>query len=342
MSTQTKTLLLLTGATGYIGYHVLLSALRSGWTVRAAVRSVSSAQSKLLSTPTLSSNPSLAANLTFVSVPDILAPDAYASAVTGGVTHIIHCASPLASPHYKDFDTEIIQPAIKGTMEILRAAASAPSVQRVVITSSVVANRLLTTTPDIVTTAASRVPLPQGPFDGVFPAYAASKIAALNEAEAWIQREKPSFDVVHIHPGFVIGANELATSTQELGTGTAAAAIAHLVDPDGSRSGPKPGLAIDIRDVAEVHFAALDQGKVAGNRSYGATQGVVWGDAFAVVERRFPEAVKAGVFRDLEAPTIPAPWDASETERVFGMKFRSFEESVGSVAGQWVELARGE
>ena len=339
MSTQPKPLLFLTGATGYIGYHVLLSALRSGWTVRAAVRSVSSAKSKLLSAPTLSSNPSLAANLTFVPVPDILAPDAYASAVTSDVTHIIHCASPLASPHVKDFDAELIQPAIKGTLEILRAAAAAPSVQRVVITSSVVANRLITSTPDTVTTAASRVPLPQGPFDGVFPAYAASKIAALNEAEAWIEREKPSFDVVHIHPGFVIGANELATSTKELATGTPAAAIAHLVDPDGSRSGPKPGLAIDIRDVAEVHVAALEKGKVVGNRSYGVTQGVVWGNAFAVVKGRFPEAVERGVFVDKEAPTIPAPWDASETERVFGIKFRGFEESVASVAEQWVELA---
>ncbi|MCJ1326210.1 hypothetical protein MMC10_002874 [Thelotrema lepadinum] len=337
MSTETKPLLLLTGATGYIGYQVLISALRSGWAVRAAVRSISSAQAKLLSTPTLSSTPSLAANLTFVEVPDILAPGAYVSAVTS-VTHIIHCASPIAHPHFTNHDADIIQPAIKGTLELLRAAASVPSVQRVVITSSVVANRLLTASPDLVTTAASRVALPEGPFDGIFPAYCASKIAALNEAEAWLAQEKPAFDVVHIHPGFVLGANELATTTKELASGTPAAAIAHLVGPDGKATGPKPGYAVDIRDVAHVHVAALDGEKVAGNRSYGVTHAVVWGDAFGVVEREFPEAVKGGVFKDREAPTFAAPWDASETERVLGIKFRSYEESVVSVAGQWLEL----
>ena len=339
-ASQTKPLLLLTGATGYIGFRVLLSALEAGWTVRAAVRSISSAKSKLLSTPTISSSPSLSSRLTFVEVPDILAPGAYAQAVAD-VTHIIHCASPLSSANVTDYEAELIAPAVQGTLEILRAAASAstPTVQRIVITSSVIANMVPSQGPDIVTTAATRIPhRPKGPFDNGFAAYGASKIAALNEAEAWVAREKPAFDVVHVHPAFVLGANELATTTTELATGTAAAGIAHLVIPDSPRAGPLPGIAIDVRDVAFVHVAALDKEKIPGNRSYGVSQPVVWGDAFEIVKRRFPEAVENRIFAEKERNTPTVNWDARETEEVFGFTFKPFEESVVGVAGQWIEL----
>ena len=181
--------------------------------------------------------------------------------------------------------------------------------------------------------------MPKGQYDGMFEAYGASKAAALNEAEAWVAREKPGFDVVHIQPGFVVGANELATTTDELATGTPVAAIAHLVTSKSIVAGPKPGLGIDINDVAYVHVAALDKEKIPGNRSYGVTQAVVWGHAFEIVKRKFPEAVEEGVFRDQEVDTQLAPWDARETEKVFGITFKPFEESVTSVARQWAELA---
>lgn len=55
-----------------------------------------------------------------------------------------------------------------------------------------------------------------GPYESTFAAYAASKVAALYCAEAWMVRERPAFDVVYLHPGFVLGRNDNATSHRQV------------------------------------------------------------------------------------------------------------------------------
>jgi nucleoside-diphosphate-sugar epimerase len=54
----------------------------------------------------------------------------------GGVDYVIHVASPF---HFKvtNYTKDFYEPAIHGTMEILKAASGEKSVKRVVITSSV-------------------------------------------------------------------------------------------------------------------------------------------------------------------------------------------------------------
>lgn len=90
--------------------------------------------------------------LDVVLVPDIIDPAAY-DQVLQGVTLVIHAASPLAAevPHFallqitrtlslpqtEDPKKDILDPAIKGTTNILKAVLKFPKVKRVVITSSV-------------------------------------------------------------------------------------------------------------------------------------------------------------------------------------------------------------
>ena len=56
--------------------------------------------------------------------------------MTLGVDYAIHVASPF---HFKvtDYSKDLYEPAIHGTMEILKAASAEQTVKRVVITSSV-------------------------------------------------------------------------------------------------------------------------------------------------------------------------------------------------------------
>lgn len=87
--------LLITGATGFIGFKVLLGAPRAGYSVRAAIRSPEKAKA-------LASHPKITAsgktdNLSFVEVPDIACDGAYDEAIKD-VTYVIHLASPLPSP----------------------------------------------------------------------------------------------------------------------------------------------------------------------------------------------------------------------------------------------------
>ena len=329
-------LVLLTGGTGFVGFRILVQALSLGYDVRLAVRSIANAKSKLLQAPSLSGS-ALVSNVSFVEVPDIVTVDAYNEAIKG-VDYVIHCASPLASPQLTDYENQIIKPAIAGTIEMLKAAASEPSVKRVVVTSSVAANRAATASPEDKINARTRIPTPKGPFGSVMEAYSASKVAALNSAEEWIAREKPNFETVHIMPAFVIGQNELASRAADLLSGTAGLPIIHLVAPDNPWASISKGGAVDVRDVAEIHVRSLDAEKIEGNRAYGISQPVTWQDAFGIVKKHFPKAVENGVFKDKRAESKPPVWDASETEDIFGTTLRTFEESTSDVAGQWLEL----
>ncbi len=55
-----------------------------------------------------------------------------------GVNALLHIASPLAAPP-DDFESSVVQPALQGTMNILKGATKSPSIRRIVITSSIVA-----------------------------------------------------------------------------------------------------------------------------------------------------------------------------------------------------------
>jgi nucleoside-diphosphate-sugar epimerase len=128
-------LVLLTGATGLVGFAVLRAALEKGYKIRAAVRSEEKAE-------TVRSNPTLqhisAEQLSFVIVPDILVDGAF-DAAAKSVKYILHVASPIPAPHITgedDLDGIIVQPAIQGTMGIFKSARQARTVQRIVVTSS--------------------------------------------------------------------------------------------------------------------------------------------------------------------------------------------------------------
>ncbi|PQE29020.1 cinnamoyl- reductase protein [Rutstroemia sp. NJR-2017a BBW] len=219
---MTPPTLLITGATGFIGFRTLLEALEAGYTVRATIRSSSSPASQaLLSHPLLSSFISQN-KLSFIEVPDILHLEAYTEALKN-ITHVIHLASPLPLP-FKNPQTEIINPTIQGTLNLLRAALHTPSLRRIIITSSIVANLPFphpTSNPPL-TEAETRVPNLQAleTITSVFPAYCAAKIATLNATDAFVSTHNPAFDVVRICPGFVYGRDSRATDIPSLMSGS--------------------------------------------------------------------------------------------------------------------------
>lgn len=116
-----------------IGYRTLVSILKAGYTVRAAARSQASFD-RIAALPSV--QPYLS-QLSSVIVPEITSPGAYNDAVKG-VKYVVHIASPIPSgKDIKDYDAELIQPAIRGTVGILESATKEPSIKRVVITASV-------------------------------------------------------------------------------------------------------------------------------------------------------------------------------------------------------------
>ena len=337
-------LVLITGATGFIGFRTLIETLKAGYRVRAAVRNEAGIQKIKAAAST---QPYLS-QLEFVLVPDILKEEAYNEAVKG-VDYIIHLASPTTNlktlPSQETYDEVLIQPAVQGTMNMLKAASTySPTTKRIVITASIVSiiewpEMYMATGTVFNEQSRTRSVSAGGPFStGLFEAYGASKVAALNATEEYVRTQKPHFDINHIAPSFTIGRHELADTRAEILAGTNGAALGHVL---GSEIGPTPSTSVFLDDVARMHVLALDPKVQGGQFFLGVSEGsnTRWEDSFEVVKKYFPEAVENGTFPlSGKNHTNRLIFDNEYTKKTLGIEFASFEEQVKSVAGQFLEL----
>jgi nucleoside-diphosphate-sugar epimerase len=315
---------------------VLIESLKAGYSVRAAVRSQSKAD-KILAMPSIQAiNPQK--RLEFVLIPDMEADGAYTEAVKG-VSYAIHIASPIPQTYTEDDDvgTYFGVPALKGTLGILEAAKNTDTVKRIVITSSLGA--IIDLTKDDIVTEKSRVPSNPGPYNNPFEAYLASKANTLNATEAWIEKEKPHFDVVHIWPGYVIGRNELVTESKDVSSGSNMVVVLPVT---GAVCDATPSSSIHLEDTARAHVVALEP-KIPGNRGYilhsGGLEGTTWEQAKDIVAREFKNEVASGLLpNNGEVSTLKCRIDSSESQEMMGFKFQNFDEQVKNIVRHYVEL----
>ncbi|TID14260.1 NAD dependent epimerase/dehydratase [Venturia nashicola] len=340
MLSTPKILVLITGATGHIGFRTLILTLAAGHHVRAAVRSTSKAQF-------IASHPKILAlncssRLSFTIVPDLACLHAYDKAVKN-VKYIIHIAAPLMPgklPQGQDSHTFFIRPAVRGSIGILSAAKKAGTVRRIIITSSLVAIVPLAQLTGCESSSrpiqpTDRVEFPEGPYESEFAAYAASKVAALSAAENWMKRQSPSFDLIHLHPSFVLGKNDIATTTREAMQGTNSIVLGMVL---GKPMDSIASASVHLEDVARVHVQALDQ-IVPGNQFYILSQETEWSCVCHVVDEAFSEAVESRLLPNCgSAETHEVLVDSSLTEAIFGFKHKALEEQVKSVVGHYLEL----
>lgn len=343
-----RDIVFVTGGSGHIGIQVIVDALKAGYLVRAAVRNETKAK-KILSAPSIKTL-SPGDNLGFVIVPNIFADKAYDEAIKGAV-YAIHIASPMPEVYRQgtSYLTTFIEPAVKGTLNILEAAKKARSIKRVVITSSIVGiipwKDLISDTADKVYNEKSRTISVPGPYYSSFEAYSASKVAALNETEAWLEREKItiSFDVVSIFPGFVLGRDELVTKASEVFHGTnkvilgPATGLGYFLELNST-----PGSSVHLRDVSLAHIKCLNL-NIPGNQGYlltsGGLRGTSWEDSFNIIAKEFPNAVENGIFsNNMKITTLPVKYDESASEKALGFKFRCFEDQITDLVAYYLEL----
>lgn len=337
-----KDLVLITGATGHLGFKTLLLLLQAGYRARIAVRSEAK-KSTVVDNPAFKALNATPDSYEFVEVPDITAPTAYFEAIKG-VQHVVHIASPLGGPEKEsteEYRKYFIEPAVAAALGVLEAAKTEPTVQRVVITSSVAAQLSVA---DLGRShgdnewfdAEQRTVDDNGPYAASMHAYVASKIASLNAVEAWMKTNSPSFDLVKIHPSFLEGRNELALAPQQAFSGTNAFV---LVVATGNEF-PRPMMASTVHndDVARLHVESLNSKIPAG--SYIANGPLMqWEELPALIKELFPEAVADGRLSDKGKMTgVVSHFTAKKTEETFGFKFQDFRAQVKSVVGHYLEL----
>ena len=229
-----------TGASGFIGTHVVRELLEKGYRVRACVQSLSDMSQYAYMT----SLPGADTHLAFAQG-DLLTPGAYDKAVADSEM-VIHMASPYMID-VKNPQTDLVDPALQGTLNVLYACAKAGGVKRVVLTSSMAA---ITDEADDDTVFTEndwneKSSLSRNP-------YYFSKTEAEKAAWDFIAEKKPGFDLVVINPFVVIGP------ALNPGLNTSNKILVDLM------SGAYPGIMklnwgfVDVRDVARAHVLAME------------------------------------------------------------------------------------
>jgi dihydroflavonol-4-reductase len=229
---------LVSGANGFVASHLVQQLLEAGHQVRGTVRDPRKADS----VAHLRALPGARDRLELVAA-DLTQPNAFDAHVQG-MDCVMHTASPYALD-VADPQRDLVDPAVRGTESMLAACAAAPSVRRVVLTSSMAA---VTDEPDgrVLTDADwnTRSSLTRNP-------YYFSKAEAERAAWRFMESERRHFDLVAINPFLVIGpsmTSALNPSNQVL---------ADLV------KGTYPFLMsltwgfVDVRDVARAHVQGM-------------------------------------------------------------------------------------
>lgn len=229
---------LVSGATGFIASHTVEKLLTAGHSVIGTVRNPE-ATKKVAHLETMAGAKD---NLSLVAA-NLLDDDPFSAYVD--VDCIFHMASPYVV-NAKDPQVDLVNPAVRGTISMLEAATKSPRVQRVILTSSMAAitdepdGRVLTEADWNTSSSLTRNP------------YYFSKAEAERAAWAFMESEKPSFDLLVINPFLVIGPAHTAkinTSNQT------------FVD---IINGQYPAIMaldwgyVDVRDVADAHIAAMN------------------------------------------------------------------------------------
>ena len=253
-----RSLVVVTGASGFIATHIVRKLMQDGYAVRGTVRSVSSSNAKHLQT--LSAESGGEGTLELVEA-DLLSTEDWTN-ITASASYVVHCASPFqVSGKDDDFSAALV-----GTRRVVQAAIDTPSVKRVIVTSSIAAVssgrddvHLCTFTPDDWSDADKSDPYPK------------SKTLAEKEARQLVANQPAGrgLELVTINPGFVVGP-----SLSERQDFVSFDTIKRLLN--GSvPAAPSLSLSIvHVDDVAEAHVRALSRGKPGGR--YICWSGNLW------------------------------------------------------------------
>ncbi|GAB1313464.1 methylglyoxal reductase (NADPH-dependent) gre2 [Madurella fahalii] len=332
------TKVLLTGGSGFIAAHILEQLLAKGHNVVTTVRSEEKAAKIREAYPSQAAS----GDLTVVIVPDIAQPDAFDEAVkVPGLEVVLHTASPFHFK-FKDPKKELIDPAVIGTTSILRAITrSAPTVKRVVVTSSFAAilEEAKIFDPSTTFSESSWNPVTIADIhNSPATAYRASKTLA--ERAAWDFVRDPAngakFDLVTINPPMVFGpVVHYLASLDAINTSNER--IVDCVRGKWREAVPPTGPAViwvDVRDVALAHVkAGLEIPEAGGKRLFVVSGFFSNAELGALVRKNFPEDSERLPTAETEGGELPPEekrfrYDNSATTKLLGIDWIGFEKCV--------------
>ncbi|KNA11909.1 hypothetical protein SOVF_130810 [Spinacia oleracea] len=233
-----------TGASGYIASWIVKLLLQRGYIVNATVRS--------LNDPTKTEHLLAldgAEQRLHLFEANLVEEGSFDSAIHG-CDGVFHTATPLIFLSTNP-EAEVIDPAVKGTLNVLASCAKAPTVKRVIFTSSTAAV-VHTDVPLTNETVVDETwfSSPESCKGKKGECYVLSKTFA--EDAAWKFAKENGIDMISVNPAAVIGP--MLQPTMNL---TTFYYVFNLIN--GSETYPNATLGwVHVKDVAEAHIRALE------------------------------------------------------------------------------------
>ncbi|XAR62388.1 Cinnamyl-alcohol dehydrogenase [Bertholletia excelsa] len=299
-----------TGASGYIASWLVKLLLERGYTVRGTVRDISDPKKTdhLLALDGAKERLHL--------LPANLLDEGSFDSVVDGCEGVFHTASPcFFTP--SDPMAELVDPAVKGTLNVLRSCTKTATIKRVVLTSSVAAVvwNGRPRTPDVVVdeTWFSKPEICQE--NKLW--YQLSKTLA--EDAAWKYAKENGIDMVVINPAMVIG--RLLQPTLNISVSFISSSI------NGSQTCPNASYGwVNVKNVADAHIKAFEI--PSANGRYCLAERVLHcSEVIQMLNKLYPSLQLPIKCAD-DKPFVPTYQMSLEKAKSLGVNFISIEESL--------------
>ncbi|KAI0063492.1 NAD(P)-binding protein, partial [Artomyces pyxidatus] len=304
----------LTGASGFLGAHVLHQLLEKGYRVRASARSGKVNYVK-------EGSASYGDQLEVVAVDELATGDL--TEALKGVKAVVHVAAPLPSGQGPEV---LVNGAVEGTLNVFRQGYAA-GVRKFVVTNSIVTtfDPLNLDTITQITDKTWNPSTREAALSGHYPAgfvYAAAKTLAEKEVWAFADAHKDA-DITGLNPPLLGGpfAPSFRAPKPDASALSTNSNFYRMVQAGGAYP-PYPGWS-DVRDVARAHVLALEAGPLASGAHKRILLSGYWfdyGEAVEYILEKRPE-LKGRTVDPAAAPKLPTGWvvDTSRAKEVLGL-----------------------
>lgn len=337
---------MVTGATGYIAGVLINSLLEKGVTVHATVRDPSKTE-RLQYLQDLADKSK--GSIKFFKG-DLLEEGSFAEGIKG-CSVVFHTASPF-SMNVDNPQTDLVDPAVQGTRNVLNEATKSGTVKRVVVTSSVGA--IYTDASDVFKapnqTLSEQVWNMTSSLD--YNPYFFSKTMA--EHQAWeVAGSQTQWTLVTINPAFVMGpgvkyheSSESFGIIKQMGAGEMSSGVPRF----------STGV-VDVRDVAQAHVVAGYCASAAKGRFVLCGHDTDFYEMAQVMKEEHPEYPLPSkcipkLVVELVGPlmgqgftrkyiqnnvNIPIKFDNTKSKEVLGIEYKSLSETMNDMFQQMIE-----
>jgi nucleoside-diphosphate-sugar epimerase len=307
-----------TGASGYLAGECIHQLLAKGYNVRGTVTNV---EDRRKTAPLLALRRALPGKLTLTEA-DLFEQGSFDDVVKGA-DYVFHTASNVIFDSSNP-ERDLIEPAVKGTSNVLRSVArNRKTVKRVIFSSSVAAIEKKIAGPDNGHLYTEDDWNNEATIDK-YP-YHLSKTLA--EKLAWDLSTEYKFDLVSINPSFMLGP-----AVSAYGTSNSIMEMKTVLE--GGEFNTLSNKLCDIRDGARAHILAAEREDAQGRYLVALKETVDHKFVTDILQRRFPEYE---IYTGKTGPCIDLI-DISRITKEFGMAMFDLEETIVDMAVSLIQL----